>query len=214
MHDREVGEEPAFHHVLMAVELAHFFSLGDHSSNTRLRVEGRDARAPCSNPFGQRALGVELHGEVSVEKLLREELVLAHVGRDHLLDLTRLEHHAEADSVDACVVGDHREVLHAGFRNRFDQGFGNSAEPKAAGHQRHAVTEQPVEGCRRVRKYLLGHGSSLPPAFSGDNPRLQLNPSIFRASEGDATSRPALRAHWASASMSGPFPLVLSPLGR
>ena len=89
VHDREVGDEAALHDVVLAVELALLLALGDHGADAGLGEEGRDAGAAGADALGQRALRVELDLELAGEKLLREHLVLADVGRDHLLDLAR-----------------------------------------------------------------------------------------------------------------------------
>jgi hypothetical protein len=78
--------------------------------------------------------------------LLREQLVLADIGRDHLLDLASFQEPAEADAVDAGIVGDHRKTLHPGIADGVREGFGDAAEAEAAGHDHHAVLEQTLEG--------------------------------------------------------------------
>ena len=105
VHDREVGDEAGLHDVALAVELALFLALGDVGADAGLGEEGRDAGAAGADALGQRALRVELDLELAGEKLLREQLVLADIGRDHLLDLARLEQQAEAGAVDAGIVG-------------------------------------------------------------------------------------------------------------
>ena len=72
-------------------------------------------------------------------------LVLADIGRDHLLDLPRLEQQAEAGAVDAGIVGDDGEVLHAGVADRLDQRLRDAAQAEAAGHDQHAVLEHAGE---------------------------------------------------------------------
>src|ERR1700759_4315545 len=79
-----------------------------------------------------------------------KQLVLADIGRDHLLDLPRLQQAGEPDAVDAGIVGDHREALHPGLAERVRQGLGNAAEAEAAGHDHHAVLEKAIEGRFRV----------------------------------------------------------------
>ena len=134
---------------LLAVELALFLALGDHRPGAGAREKGRDAGAAGADALGERALRVELDLQFAGEILLRERLVLSDVGRDHLLDLAAVEQDAEADAVDAGIVGHDREIFHAGIADGQDQRLGNAAQPEAAGHDQHAVLEDA--GQRRAR---------------------------------------------------------------
>src|SRR5262249_6479 len=95
-----------------------------------------------ADTFRQRALRVEFDLELAGEILLCEQLVLADVGRDHFLHLPRLEQQPEASAVDACIVRNDRQVLHAAGANGLDQGLGNAAEAKASAANQNAVLEQ------------------------------------------------------------------------
>ncbi len=108
LHQGEVGEQAALHDVFIAVELAYFLALGDHRADAGLGEEGRDAGAAGADALGQGPLRVELELELAGEELLGEELVLADVRTDHLVDLLGLQQDAEARAVDAGVVGDDR----------------------------------------------------------------------------------------------------------
>src|SRR5690606_24265653 len=83
-------------------------------------------------------------------KLAGKFLVLAHIGRNHLVDLARLQEKPEAAIVDPGIVGDNREVFDARRAQREDQVFRNAAEAEAPGHYAHAVPEEAVEGRLRV----------------------------------------------------------------
>ena len=120
--DGEVGEQAALHHVFLAVELLHFLALGDQRADAGLGVEGRDAGAAGADALGQRALRVEFQLQLAGEELLREQLVLADIGRDHLLDLPRLQKQAQPDAVDAGIVGDDGQILDAGVADRVRSG--------------------------------------------------------------------------------------------
>ena len=150
MDDGEVAEQPALHQVFVAVELAHFLAFGDQRADTGLGEEGRNTGAAGADALGQRALRIEFELQLAGEELLGEQLVLADIGRDHLLDLARLEQAGKPDAVDAGIVGDHREALHAGLADRVRQGLGDAAETEAAGHDHHAVLEKAIEGRFRV----------------------------------------------------------------
>ena len=156
--DGEVGEQAALHDVFLAVEFLHFLAFGDQRADAGLGVEGRDAGAAGADALGQRALRVEFEFQLAGEVLLREQLVLADIGRDHLLDLPRLQQPAEADAVDARIVGDDRQVLDAGIADRVRQGFGDTAQPEAARHDHHAVLENAIE-CRFGVGVNLFHGN-------------------------------------------------------
>ncbi len=145
VHDRQVGDDAALHDVALAVELALFLALRDQGAGAGLGEEGRDAGAAGADALGQRALRVEFDLQLVREILLRERLVLADIGRDHLLDLPGVEQQAEADAVDARIVGHDGQVLHAGIADRQDQRFGDAAQPEAPGHDQHAVLQQAGE---------------------------------------------------------------------
>src|SRR5262249_37070032 len=117
--------------------------------------ERRDACAARADALGERALRIELDLELAREVLLGEQLVLAHVGRDHPLDLLGLEQKAQARAVDARVVGDDGEILHPGLADRLDQLLGDAAQAEAAGADQHAVLEQAGERRLGVRINLF-----------------------------------------------------------
>jgi hypothetical protein len=55
MHEREVGEDAALHHVVLAVELAGLLAVRDHRAVAGLCEEGRDAGPARPDPLGERA---------------------------------------------------------------------------------------------------------------------------------------------------------------
>ena len=144
---------PALHHIALAVEFAHVLAFGDQRADAGLGEEGRHAGAAGADALGQRALRVELDLQFAGEKLLGEGLVLAHIGRDHLLDLARVQQHAEALAVDAAIVRHHGEVLDAGIADGEDQGLGDAAQAEPAGHDQHAVLRatRPTRSARPHR---------------------------------------------------------------
>src|SRR5690606_18750004 len=75
-----------------------------------------------------------------------ELLVLAHVGRNHLADLPGFQQQAEAEAVDARVVGDGGQALDAGVPQGLDQRLGDAAQAEAADRQRLVVGDDAVEG--------------------------------------------------------------------
>ena len=95
----------------------------------------RSASVPC---------GLNSSSSLPDEVEAGENLVLADVAGDHLLDLAGLQQHAQAQAVDAGVVGDDGQILHARFAHGLDQRLRDAAEAEAAGHQRHAVLDTPA----------------------------------------------------------------------
>ena len=155
MDDGQIGDQAGLHHVLLAVELADFLALGDQGADAGLGEEGGDAGAAGAEALGQGALGIELDLQFAGQELLGEGLVLADIGRDHLPDLPGLQQHAQADIVDAGIVGDHGQTLHAAVPDGLDQGFRNAAKAEAAGHDRHIVEKQSLKGALGVGMDLL-----------------------------------------------------------
>ena len=145
--DREVGKQAAFHDVFLAVENLFFLAFGDQRADAGLCIEGGNTGAAGADALGQRALRIEFELELAGKVLLGEQLVLADIGRDHLLDLTRLEQAGKTDAVNAGIVGNHRQVLDPAVADRIRQGLGDAAKAKAARHDHHAVLEDAVE-CR------------------------------------------------------------------
>ncbi|MNH98871.1 hypothetical protein D3C73_516230 [compost metagenome] len=77
--------------------------------------------------------------DFALEQLLFEQLVFADVGRHHFADLAVGQQYAEAETVDAAVVGDHGEVACALALDLGDQVFRDAAQAEAASDHGHAV---------------------------------------------------------------------------
>ena len=146
----EVGADAALEDIFLAVELLDLLAFGDLRSEAGLGVETRDPGAAGAHPLGERPLRRELDLELAGEELPLELLVLADIGRDHLLDLPRSQQLAEPLIVDAGIVRGDREVLDAVCDDRVDQPLGDSAQAEAAGRDGHAVEQQPFERALRV----------------------------------------------------------------
>src|SRR6185312_15754767 len=91
MDDREIGDEAALHHVLLAVEDAHLLAFGDERADAGFGEEGGNAGAAGADALGECALRIEFELELAREILLGEELVLADIGGDHLVYLPALQ---------------------------------------------------------------------------------------------------------------------------
>ena len=137
---------------MVAVELARFLALGDDRAVAGAGEERRDAGAAGAQALGQRALRVELELQFAGQVLALEFLVLADVGRNHLADLPRRQQQAEAEAVDAGVVGDHGQALDAAVAQRGDQRLGDAAQAEAADREGLAVVDEVGQGRGRVRE--------------------------------------------------------------
>jgi hypothetical protein len=93
--------------------------------------------------------------------LLGKEFVLADIGRDHFPDLARFEQRAEANAIDAGIVGNDGQILGTRRFDRGDQCLGDAAEAEAARHYDHAIFQQSGHGRACVRIDLLQSLSSL-----------------------------------------------------
>src|SRR5260370_11287231 len=159
MDDREIGDEAALHDIVCALELALLLALRYLSPGPRSREECRNTGAARADALGQRALRIKLDLEFTREILLRKRLVLPDIGRDHLLYLPAVEQNAEADTVDAAIVGDDGQVLHARLADRHDELLWNPANSASPGHYHHAVLHQPAKRGARIGIDFL-HGLS------------------------------------------------------
>ena len=154
MNQRNVGDKAGLHDIGLVVELADFLALRDYRADARAGKKSRDSGSAGADALGKRPLRVEFEFEFAREIHTCENLVLADIARNHLLDLAGFKQNAEADPVDAGVVGNEGQILRARFAHRVDQRLGNPANAKSAGHQHHAVLdlagERLVRGWRRL----------------------------------------------------------------
>src|SRR3546814_12189213 len=88
---RSVGDQCGLQHVVPAVDLARLLALCDHGAVAGGGEERRNSRTAGAQALGQGALRVEFELELTGQELALELLVLAHVGRNHLLDLPRTQ---------------------------------------------------------------------------------------------------------------------------
>ena len=141
---RHVGHQRALHHIGLAVELAQLLPSATMVP-TPVLVKKGDAGAASAQLLGQRALGREFQLQLARQVLALELLVLAHIGRDHFLDLARLQQLAQAETVHAGIVRGHGQPLDTAGHQRIDQGFGNAAQAKAANGQQLPVSHNALE---------------------------------------------------------------------
>src|SRR5579864_3877025 len=132
-------------HVMVFAELAGFLAFGDQRAVAGIREERRNARAAGAQLLGERALRREFELEFAGQILAFELLVLAHVRRNHLLDLARFEQQAEAETVDTRIVADAGDALHLRIAQRRDQRLRNAAQPEAADGKRLPVLDDVLQ---------------------------------------------------------------------
>src|SRR5690606_18552501 len=92
--------------------------------------------------------------QLSAQVLPLELLVLAHVGRDHLADLARFQQLAEAEAVDAGVVGNYRQLFCARVPQGGDQCLRDAAQAEAADGKRLAISHDVAKRSGRICKLL------------------------------------------------------------
>ena len=143
--DGEVRLQSAFENICLAVEILVLLAFGDQRADARLGVEAGNARAAGADALGQRALRIEFQLQLLGEILPLKGFVLADIGRDHLLDLARLQQKAKTEIVHARIVGDDSQALHPAVAQRGDEIFRNAAKAEAAGHHRHVVEYRAVQ---------------------------------------------------------------------
>ena len=154
LHERQVGADAFLEHVLPAVERVVSLPSASLVPKRGAGVEAGDAGTAGAELLGERALRHELELELAGQHLALELLVLADVRGDDLLHLPALEQEAHAEIVDAGVVADDRQALHAAGHERGDEVLRDAAQAEPARRDPHPVEEQTVE---RVR----GGGSDL-----------------------------------------------------
>src|SRR5690606_6937067 len=94
--------------------------------------EGRNTGPAGAQALGQGTLRVELQLQFAGQILPLELLVLAHIGRNHLADLPGFQQLAEAETVDAGIVGRRGTTPAPAVTQRSDRGLGNAAQAEAA----------------------------------------------------------------------------------
>src|ERR1700677_560707 len=132
MNQRDVGDQASLHYISLVVEISDFLALRNHCADAGSGKKRGNSSAPGADALGKRALRIEFEFQFTREIQTREDLVLADVARDHLLDLARFKQNAEANPVDTSVVGDEGEILCARFADRVDQRLGNPGETESA----------------------------------------------------------------------------------
>jgi predicted nucleic acid-binding OB-fold protein len=116
----------------------------------------RSASVPC---------GIEFHLQLAGEILPLEFLVLADIGRDHLLHLPGAKQLADALVIDARVVAREGEAGNTALAHRVQQALGYAAKAEAATGDQQAVLQQAIQRRLGVRVKFFRHAS---PSTIGD----------------------------------------------
>src|SRR5690606_19116195 len=95
--------------------------------------------------LGEGTLGSEFDFQFAAEQLTLEQGVFTDVGGDHLTNLSVFEQDAQAETVDAAVVGNNGQASDAHAFDFCDEVFRNAAQAKSTGKHCHVVG-QPSEG--------------------------------------------------------------------
>ncbi|MNE32092.1 hypothetical protein D3C80_1256870 [compost metagenome] len=161
--DGEVTGNGFFKDVLAALELTHFFALGNRGAVAGGGEERRDAGTAGAHLLGQGPLRGQLHVQLTAEQLAFEFGVFSHIGGDHLANLPVFKQHAQAEAVDAAVVRDHGQALDATPLDFADEVFRDAAQAKTTGQYRHVVG-QAVKGLF-IGCYALVQSGHVDPPF-------------------------------------------------
>jgi hypothetical protein len=93
-------------------------------------------------------LRVELDLQFTGQILAHELVVLAHIGRHHLLHLPGLQQQPQAEIIDARIVRGNRQVLYACVPDRHDQVFRYAAQAEPPCRDQHAVEQHALQRLR------------------------------------------------------------------
>lgn len=83
--------------------------------------------------------------QLACEILALEFLVLAHIGRDHLLDLARLQQLAQTKAIHTGVVRHHGQIFHAAIAQGVNQCFRNTAQAKTADGDQLSISDHALQ---------------------------------------------------------------------
>ena len=157
--ERVVRGEGGLHHVGTPAEPAHLLALRDDRAVAGGGEEGGHPRAAGPDPLRERTLRVQLHLDLAGEEHLLEDLVLADVGRHHLLHLPVLQQERDAEVVGAGVVAHDGQVLRSLLAQRGDEVLGDPAQAETGDHDGRAVGDV-AHRLRRIPDHLV-HGNTL-----------------------------------------------------
>src|SRR5690606_38699009 len=143
---RDIRHQRTFHDISFAIEFAQFLAVRNDGAYTCLGEECRNARPTGAELFSQRTLRGEFQFQLTRQELAFELFVLAHVGGDHLADLTGFEQLSQTKAVDTSIVADAGQVLYACIPQCGDERLGNAAEAEAT-HSDHLAIGHDAFQC-------------------------------------------------------------------
>jgi heme oxygenase len=146
----QVRLDAAFEDVHVPVELPGLLSICNDRAYAGAGIEAGNAGSAGAESFGKCSLWCELKFEFISHELALELCILAHVGTDHLPDLSSLQKKAKPPIINTCVVRDDREVTYPCIPERYDQLLRDAAEPEATYRDGHAVLDNTFKRICRV----------------------------------------------------------------
>src|SRR5262249_22567698 len=146
-----VGFQGSFHDIHAAVEFTRFFVFGDLGADSSRGEESWDPGSSGAHALGECSLRHQIEFNLVLQNHLFQQFVFTNVSSDMFANLPRREQKAHAETVDADVVADGGEILHAFADEGANQVLRNTAESKAAKHYGGAV--------RNVADRLVGIGN-------------------------------------------------------
>ena len=150
-HDRQLRSDSGLKHIFGVVEHFGFLALSQFGAEAGACVESRDPRATRTQPLRERPLGNKLEFKFTRQDLTLKLLVLANIRGHHLFHLTCGQQNSHSETIDASVVADNGQALHAAVVQGRDQIFRNAAQSEPARSDRHVVVKQAVKRGGGVR---------------------------------------------------------------
>ena len=178
-HERHIRNDGPLEHKGPTLELRRRLPRGHLGSDTRRRVEGRDAGTAGAQTFSQGALRDELDIERAVEVLLSEQLVLPDVRSQNSRHLTIFEKQSQAFAVHTHVVRDDGEIRDPRVSQGTNEAGRVAAQSEASHGDGHPVAHDVCQRGGRVSPQLGCHN------------RLSLTPRRVPGARDSSESRPA-----------------------
>jgi hypothetical protein len=139
--DGKIRSEPMFQEIIFAVKFPNFLAISDFRAIACGRVKRGNARATCPYALCERALRNQIDFQFAREQLPFKFGIFPYIAADHLFNLPRFEHQSDPKIIDTRIVGDASEAFGTLFDQCCDAIFWNSAQPKSAKHEGHAVLD-------------------------------------------------------------------------
>ena len=182
---REIGLEGMLQDMRTPVEFPHIFFFADDGAVSGGSKESRDAGPTGADALGKGPLGIELQINLALQHHLFQQLVFANVGANVLLDLAVGQQKAQAEVINAHIVGDSGEVPDVLAHQRLNQVLGDATEPEAPEHDGSPVGNVS-NGLIGAGDYLVhplpfnhkGCASGLKAAINGGRPAIVIRDHV------------------------------------